>query len=156
MKSQEDAPDSGVTFERSRPARILVVSHGTSMTPALLTAVRERAMASPARFRLVVPNPAAHEVHLLHPERHDRAEEAENALLRVLPSLEAAAGGHVFASVSIRHDPMDAVEEVLINEPVDEILLALGPHPVAERLHQDLGDRLRHFGLPIRTVGATS
>jgi hypothetical protein len=48
---------------------------------------------------------------------------------------------------------MDAVEEVLYSEPVDEIILALGPHPVAERLHQDLAHRLHHYGLPITPVG---
>jgi hypothetical protein len=140
----------------SRPARVLVVSHGTAMTPELVAAVRERAMQGPARFRLVVPNPAHGELHLLHPERHDRADEAEHALLRALPALESAAGGHVVASVSVRHDPMDAVEEVLFNEPVDEIILSLARHPVSARLHQDLGQRLRHHGLPVTTVGEST
>ncbi len=143
MVSPGDAPVAAAAFDRTRPTRVLVVAHEAAMTPDLLTAVRERASAGSARFRLIVPNPAAHELHLLHPERHDRADEAEHALVRVLPALEAAAGGHVIGSVSVRHDPMDAVEEVLLNEPIDEIL----------RLHQDLGHRLRHYGLPIRTVG---
>ncbi|MCW2774784.1 MAG: hypothetical protein JWN91_3110 [Nocardioides sp.] len=142
--------------ESSRPARVLVVSHGTAFTPALVTAVRERALRSPARFRLVVPNPARGEVHLLHPERHDKADEAERDLLRALPALEAAAGGHVIASVSVRNNPMDAIEEILFGEPVDEIVLALARHPVAERLHQDLAHRLHHYGLPITMVGETS
>jgi hypothetical protein len=139
--------------ESSRQARILVVSHGTAFTPDLVAAVRERAIRSPARFRLVVPNPARGEVHLLHPERHAKADEAEQDMLRALPALEAAAGGHVVASVSVRNNPMDAVEEVLFSEPIDEIILALAPHPVAERLHHDLPHRLHHFGLPITTVG---
>jgi hypothetical protein len=142
--------------ERPSRARVLVVSHGTAFTPDLVAAVRERATRSPARFRLVVPNPARGEVHLLHPERHAKADEAEHDLLRALPALEAAAGGHVVASVSVRNNPMDAVEEVLYGEPVDEIILALAPHPVAERLHQDLAHRLRHYGLPITTVGHLS
>jgi hypothetical protein len=121
-----------------------------------VTAVRERALRSPARFRLVVPNPARGEVHLLHPERHDKADEAERDLLRALPALEAAAGGHVIASVSVRNNPMDAIEEILFGEPVDEIVLALARHPVAERLHQDLAHRLHHYGLPITMVGETS
>jgi hypothetical protein len=142
--------------EDSRAARVLVVSHTTAMTPELMSAVRDRAMRGPARFRLVIPNPARGELHLLHPERHDRADHAEAALLRVLPTLQAAAGGHVIASVSVRHDPMDAVEEVLFNEPVDEIILALTPHPVSARLHQDMAHRLRHYGLPITTIGESS
>jgi hypothetical protein len=139
--------------ESPRPARVLVVSHGTAFTPELVTAVRERATRSPARFRLVVPNPARGELHLLHPERHTKADDAEHDLLRALPALEAAAGGHVLASVSVRNNPMDAVEEVLYSEPVDEIILALAAHPVAERLHQDVAHRLQHYGLPITTVG---
>lgn len=97
----------------------------------------------PARFRLVVPHPAHGEVHLLHPERHDKAEEAERDLLGALPALEAAAGSHAIASVSVRNDPMDAIEK---------IILALARHPVAERLHQDLPRRLQHVGVPITTV----
>lgn len=142
--------------ESPRPARVLVVSHGAAFTPELVAAVHERAMRSPAQFRLVVPNPARGEVHLLHPERHDKADEAERDLLRALPALEAAAGGRVIASVSVRNNPMDAVEEILYSEPIDEIILALARHPVAERLHQDVAHRLHHYGLPITTVGETS
>jgi hypothetical protein len=152
------AKEANVTEAREtgRPARVLVVSHSAALTPGLIEAVRERATRGPARFRLVVPNPARAELHLLHPERHDRTEEAEHALLRALPALQAAAGGHVIASVSVRHDPMDAVEEVLFGEPVDEIILGLTPHAVSARLHQDLAHRLHHYGLPITTVGELS
>jgi len=139
--------------ESPSAARVLVVSHGTAFTPDLVTAIRERATRGPTRFRLVVPNPARGEIHLLHPERHAKAEEAEHDLLRALPVLEAAAGGRIVATVSVRNNPMDAVEEVLFSEPVDEIILALAPHPIAERLHQDLAHRLHHYGLPITTVG---
>ena len=46
-----------------------------------------------------------------------------NEVLRAaLPTLEADAGGEVIGSVSVRHDPMDAIEETMFNEPVDEIL----------------------------------
>ena len=62
------------------------------------------------------------------------------------------AGTRVIGSVSIRHDPMDAVEETLHNEPVDEIIVSVAPHGVARWLHQDLPHRLQHFGLPITSV----
>jgi hypothetical protein len=143
----------GDTGDTTGEARVLVVSASVAMTPELVAAVHERAMRGPARFRLVVPNPARAELHLLHPERRAKADEAELAVMRALPALQAAAGGHVASSVSVRHDPMDAVEEVLFSEPVDEIILALGRHPVSERLHQDLAHRLAHHGLPITTVG---
>lgn len=77
----------------------------TAATAELLAAMREKVATGPTQFRVVVPNPAAAEVHLLHPERHDRAAEAEHALHASMPSLQQAAGGPVIGSVSVRHDP---------------------------------------------------
>lgn len=135
-----------------RVTRILIVTDVAEPSSALVHAIRRRSERDPAQFRLVVPNPARAELHPLHPERHDRAREAEAVLRHALPVLESAAGGHVIGSVSVRHDPMDAVEEVLFSEPIDELMLHLAPHGLAHRLHQDLSDRLRHFGLPIQVV----
>jgi hypothetical protein len=56
-------------------------------------------------------------------------------LRQALPALEAAAGGDVIASVTVFHDPMDAIEHTLQAEPVDEILLAVTPRGWAVRLH---------------------
>jgi hypothetical protein len=136
-------------------ARILVVTDHADPTPALLQAVERRALAGPAQFRLVVLNPARAELHLLHPERHDLARAAEEVLHRASPVLETAAGGRVIGSVSVRHDPMDAIEETLNNEPVDEIILSVPTHALAAWLHQDLPHRLGHLGLPVTTVGTT-
>ena len=138
----------------SQPARILVLAEGAALTPELLDAIGTRASKGPTQFRLVVTNPAAAEVHLLHPERHQKAAEAEQHLADVLPALVAAAGGPVSGSVSVRHDPMDVVEDVLFNEPVDEIILAVSTHLLARLTHQDLAHRLAHYGLPVTTVGA--
>ena len=135
-----------------RKARVLVITDKTAATPELVAAIRSRAEQGPAQFRVVVPNPAAAELHLLHPERHEKADEAELVLLSALPAIEDAAGGRVIGSVSIRHDPMDAIEEVLASEPVDEIILSVVGHGFSRWLHQDLPHRLRHFGLPVTTV----
>ena len=135
-----------------RPARILVVTDHVEPTPALLAAIRRRAETGGVQLRLVVLNPARAELHLLHPERHDKALEAESALRSTLPLLESAAGGSVIGSVSVRHDPMDAIEETVFNEPIDEIMLAVPSHHLAERLHQDLPHRLAHLHLPVTTV----
>lgn len=137
-----------MTLARGR-ARVLVVTDSASPSPLLLRAVAARADSGDVQFRLVVLNPARAEVHLLHPERHDKAFEAECVLLETLPALEAAAGGRVFGSVSVRHDPVDAIEETILSEPVDEIMLALPPSASTWWMHRDLPSRLRRFGVPV-------
>ncbi len=114
--------------------------------------MQRRAELGDVQFRVVVPNPAQAELHLLHPERHDRAREAEKVLSTALIGLEVATGGRVIGTVSVRHDPMDAIEEILFSEPIDEIILSVIPHGFATRLHQDLAHRLQHFGLPVTVV----
>ena len=136
----------------ARTLRILVVTDHADATPALLDAIRHRAETGDVQFRVIVLNPARAELHLLHPERHDKAAEAEQALLKATPALEQAAGGPVIGSVSVRHDPMDAVEETLFSEPIDEIMLSVPAHGLSTRLHQDLPHRLHHFGLPVTVV----
>jgi hypothetical protein len=136
-----------------QPLRVLVVTDHPEPTEQLLDAISHRARESAAQFRVLVPNPARAEVHVFHPERHDKAAEAERVLRRALPLLEAVAGGHVIGSVSVQHDPMDAIEQTLHNEPVDEIMLAVTEHALTVRLHQDLRHRLAHLGLPVTVLG---
>lgn len=132
-----------------RPARVLVVTDHSDATPSVLKAVRERAAAGPAQFRVLVPNPARAEAHLRHPERHEKAEAAEQVLHEALAAFRDAAGGTVLGSVSIRHDPYDAIEEILRDEPIDEIIVGIAPHGLSKMLHQDLVHRLQHLGLPV-------
>ena len=139
-----------------RTARVLVITDHSEATPALLQAIRDRAADSPAQFRILIPNPAHAEAHARHPERHERAEQAEQVLRDSLPQFEAAAGGHVIGSVSIRNDPYDAVEETLLDEPIDEFIVALAPHGLSRALHLDLPHRLAHLGLPVTTVPSES
>src|SRR6476469_2764832 len=103
-----------------RTLRILVVSDHAEPTPELREAIRHRAKAGDVQVRLIVLNPARAELHLLHPERHDKDTEAEQTLRAALPQLEPAAGAPVLGSVSVRHDPMAAIEETIFSEPVDE------------------------------------
>jgi hypothetical protein len=132
--------------------RVLVVTDTAEPSASLTDAVRHRAEGHDAQFRLVVLNPARAELHLLHPERHDRALEAEAVLLTTVPRLEAVAGAQVIGSVSVRHDPMDAIEETLFNEPIDEILIDVPMHRLSSFLHQDLEHRLAHLGIPVTTI----
>src|SRR4051794_41008603 len=90
--------------------RVLVLTDHVEPTPGLMDALSRRAGEGGVQFRLVLLNPARAEVHLLHPERHDKAAEAEQALRVALPEIERAVHAPVIGSVSVRHDPMDAIE----------------------------------------------
>ncbi len=135
-----------------RTQRVLVVTDRAEPTKSLRDAIRHRAENGDVQFRLIVLNPARAELHPLHPERHDKAAEAETILAAALPKLELAAHAPVIGSVSVRHDPMDAIEETLFSEPVDEIILDVPPHHFSSWLHQDLEHRLAHFKIPIVTI----
>jgi hypothetical protein len=43
----------------------------------------------------------------------------------------------LIGSVSVRNDPMDAIEDVLFSEPIDELLLCVAGHGFPASLHQD-------------------
>ena len=135
------------------PARILVVAHKTAATPALLEAIRERAQRGPAHFHLLVPNPVVAEWHPLHGERHD-TELGEHVLALALPLIDEASGRRADGTVSIRHDPMDAIEDALSSADYDEIILSTLPRSVSRWLHIDLPHRVEHLGLPVTTVVA--
>jgi hypothetical protein len=141
-------------MDPEEPAHVLVVTDQAAATPALLDAVRGRAARGPAWFQVVVPNPAPAEWHPGHPERHDRVVEAERELRQALPLLEKAAGRPVEGEVSIRHDPMDAIEETLREGEYDEIVLSSVPHRLSAWLHVDLPHRVAHLGLPVTTITA--
>src|SRR3954453_1615719 len=132
--------------------RVLIVTDAAQPSPSLREAIRHRAESGDVRFRLIVLNPARAELHLLHPERHDKAAEAETVLRSALGQLEPAAHAPVIGSVSVRHDPMDAIEETLFAEPIDEIILDVPPHHLSSWLHQDLEHRLAHFHIPVLTI----
>jgi hypothetical protein len=137
----------------AHPTRILVLTDTCDADPELVQAISRRATSDDVVFRLVVLNPARAELHLLHPERHDKAAEAEMILRRTLPRLESAAGSRsIIGSVSVRHDPMDAIEETMNCEPIHEVMLHVREHALAKRLHQDLAHRLAHHGLPVQVV----
>ena len=135
-----------------RPVRVLVVTDHSDATPEVLQAIRDRVAQGPVQFRVLVPNPAHAEAHLRHPEVPELATAAEHVLHSSLAALEQAAGGRVIGSVSIRNDPYDAVEETLLDEPIDEFIVALHPHGLTRALHLDLPHRLAHFRLPVTVV----
>jgi hypothetical protein len=134
-------------MDRTTPARVMIVTDRAAAGPNLLAQLHERAARGQAQFRVLVPNPAAAEWHLFHPERHDKVVEAERVLTRALPAIQDAVDDAVRGRVSVRHDPMAAIEEMLQDEPFDEIVLALSS------AHQDrLARRVARLGLPVTTV----
>jgi hypothetical protein len=134
-------------MERTTPARVMVVTDRATAGPGLLDALEVRARRGAAQFRVLVPNPAPAEWHPFHPERHDKVHEAERVLMRALPAIQDAVDDAVRGRVSVRHDPMAAIEEMLHDEPFDEIILAMSS------AHLDrLARRVAHLGLPVTTV----
>jgi hypothetical protein len=115
--------------------------------------VRERAARGPARFHLLIPNPAAH-AELTDAERERHHIEGEHLLELALPLIDHAAGTTAEGSVSIRHDPMDAIEETLRDGDFHEVIVSTLPHGVSRWLHADLPSRIAHLGLPVTTVVA--
>jgi hypothetical protein len=151
MTGDVSAKSEEIRMLESR-AVVLIVTDKAEPTARLREALRVRGANRDVQFRLIVLNPARAELHPLHPERHDRVAEAEITLRAALPQLEHAARGPVIGSVSIRHDPMDAIEEILLSEPVDEILLDVQQRRVASLLHQDLEHRLARYQVPVTAI----
>jgi uncharacterized membrane-anchored protein len=150
--TRKDATEAKA-HEAAPEAQVLVVARTTAATPALLEAVRARAERSPARFHLLVPNPSAH-AELTEAERERHHVEGEHLLELALPLLDRATGASTEGTVSIRHDPMDAIEETLRDGDFHEIILSTLPHGVSRWLHTDLPSRVAHLGLPVTTVVA--
>ncbi len=147
--------DATETRHESAPthADVLVVAHETAATPALVQAVRERALRGPAAFHLLIPNLAEHAA-LTEAEREHRQADGERMLELALPVIQDAANGAAEGSVSYRHDPMDAIEEALHDGEFHEIILSTLPHSVSSWLHIDLPHRVSHLGVPLTTVVA--
>jgi uncharacterized membrane-anchored protein len=131
--------------------RILVVANKTAATPALLDAVRERAAAGPARFFMLVPNPD----HLAFDRNTSDHPQGDQVLAKALPVLEGSAGGEVNGRVANSPNAYDDIVEELEGDDYDEIILETPPSHVSHWLHVDLPERIKHLGVPLRTVTAT-
>jgi hypothetical protein len=139
-------------MEASTPARVLVVAHKTAATPALLEAVRSRAALGPARFTLLVPNPA-HGLHKLVDPEDQESDEAQQVLELALPLLEEAAGGRVEGLVG-DPTPMNAIQDAINLHGFDEVIISTLPARVSRWLRLDLPSKVAGLGLPVTTVTA--
>jgi hypothetical protein len=139
-------------MESSTPTRVLVVAHRTAATPALLSAVRERAARGPCTFTLLVPN-VAHGLHRVVDAEDQAADEAQAVLELALPLLEEAAGGPVEGIIG-DPEPLNAVQDAVNLRGFDEIIVSTLPKRVSRWLRLDLPSKVGGLGLPVTTVTA--
>jgi hypothetical protein len=139
-------------MESSAPARVLVVAHKTAATPALIEAVRERAQRSPAKFTLLVPNPA-HGLHVVVDPEDVEESEGHQVLELAIPLLEEAAGDRVEGMVG-DPSPMNAIQDAINIHGFDEVIISTLPARVSKWLKLDLPSKITGLGLPVTTVTA--
>jgi hypothetical protein len=139
-------------MESSAPARVLVVAHKTAATPALIDAVRERAGRGPAKFTLLVPNPA-HGLHAVVDPEDQEEGEGQQVLELAIPLLEEAAGGPVEGMVG-DPSPMNAIQDAINIHGFDEVIISTLPARVSKWLKLDLPSKVTGLGLPVTTVTA--
>jgi uncharacterized membrane-anchored protein len=131
---------------------VLVVTNKTDATPAVLTAVRERAAAGPARFFVLVPDPE----HLPFDRASGDVGDSGKALAQALPRFGETTGGEVGGRVANSPNAYDDIVEELDSGNYREIILETVPSHVSHWLHVDLPDRVAGLGYPVTTVTATT
>src|ERR671928_1470833 len=151
-RSSRRTDPGGFGMESSAPARVLVVAHKTAATPSLIEAVRERAARSPAKFTLLVPNPA-HGLHAVVDPEDQEESEGKQVLELAIPLLEDAAGGPVEGMVG-DPSPMNAIQDAINLHGFDEVIISTLPAKVSKWLKLDLPSKVRGLGLPVTTVTA--
>jgi hypothetical protein len=132
------------------PARVLVVAHKTAATQPLVDAVRERALQGPARFTLLVPNPA-HGMHKVVDPEDQGASEVQLVLEVAVPRLSEAAGTPVESLVGDA-DPMAAVHDAINLHGFDEVIISTLSPRLSRWLKLDLPSKVAGLGLPVTTV----
>jgi hypothetical protein len=132
------------------PARVLVVAHKTAATQPLIDAVRERAQEGPAKFTLLVPNPA-HGMHKVVDPGDQGAGEVKAVLDEAVPRLSEAAGTPVESLVGDA-DPMAAVHDAINLQGFDEVIISTLSPRVSRWLRLDLPSKVAGLGLPVTTV----
>jgi uncharacterized membrane-anchored protein len=149
--SRAEAQLDGQPEDEDDEPRVLVVTNKTDATPAVIEAVRERALAGPARFFVLVPNPG----HLAFDRNSTDTSLGEKVLARALPLLEEPAGTEVEGRVAISPNAYDDIVEELKRGDYREIILETLPSHVSHWLHVDLPERVAGLGYPVKTVMAT-
>lgn len=139
----------------SEAKRVLIVAHRTAATPALIEAVRDRAAEGPARFTLLVPNPA-HGLHRVVDPEDVSEDEAMATVELATPLLEEAAGAEVDHLIGVA-EPLSAIQDAMnLHGPFDELIISTLPKRVSRWLRMDLPSKVTGLGLPVTTVTAPS
>ena len=132
--------------------RVLVVAHRAAPSAALMLTVRERALAGPAEFVLLIPGGPSSLQQVAGPD--DVADPRTRMILRMtLPALESAARGRVTAFVG-GDDPVGAVSDAVNFHDIDEVIVSSPVPRVSKWLRVDLARRLEVLGLPVTSVEA--
>jgi hypothetical protein len=132
--------------------RVLIVANRTAATEKLQEAVRQRALAGPAMFHLLVPATPRGLHRVVDPEVAGR-EEAEAQLELALELLREAAGADVTGHVG-DSDAMAAISDALHRRDVDEIIISTLPRRLSRWMRLDLPSKVRGWGRPVTHVEA--
>jgi hypothetical protein len=125
-------------MDSTERTRILVVANRTTETPRLLDAVRERAVAGPCEFVLLIPDAGS---------RNGTDWTLESAL----PMMRRACGRTVEA-LDGGAKPFEAVSEAVKDGLFDEVIVSTLPHKAARLMHRDLPQRIARLGVPVTVI----
>ena len=115
-----------------------------------MDAVRERAQRGPAKFTLLVPNPA-HGLHKVVDPEDQGGGEVGDVLQRAVPRLTEAAGSPV-EGMGGDSDPVAAVHDAINLQGYDEIIISTLSPRLSRWLRLDLPSKVAGMGLPVTTV----
>ncbi len=148
-------PRMGVNVVRHHPGaeapyRLLVVADAEIEPSELCSAARLRVMSRPSEVRVVAPVLVS-ALHYLSADEGGEHAAAERRLADALAAL-GSAGIHALGTVGV-DDPMQAVGDVLVQFPADELLLVATLPASREWNERHFEQRARDlFGLPVSTL----
>ncbi|HEX4751923.1 MAG TPA: hypothetical protein VH268_03415 [Solirubrobacterales bacterium] len=129
---------------------VLVVLNKVEATQSLIDAVRRRAAVGPARFHVLIPNPA----HLGFDRNDPDVSDGEALIARVLPRLRAPSSPEVSGRVANSPNAYDDIVEELESGPYDEVIIETPSSDLTHWLHIDLPTRVKELGYPTRAIPA--
>jgi hypothetical protein len=129
--------------------RILLVANQTAGGTELKREIRRRMSEGPCVFTLVVPStPPQEHATWEEGEARDIARRRMESAVEEMRQMGADISGVVGDA-----SPVLAINDVLIEQPCDEIILSTLPPGVSRWLKRDLPHRVeQRFGLPVTTV----